>query len=232
LGKMILVITGDVIDSTSNGLSLMRDRLETAFDLIEQGFPETYIRGAFQIVRGDGFQGAFGSVSRGLRCALFLYAFFKAQAKLLGKKTPSVGVRMGIGLGSGVIEPGGVLSSTGEAFILSGRALDSISKSKESTLKIRSSSGLLNEILEIEARMLETIVGAWTTGQAEILAEALLDVENKKSQNDIAMMLDKDQSVVSRQLKRSHYETIKLFCEHVEKITKEQKLVQSPSEGA
>lgn len=229
MSEMVLVITGDVIGSTNNGLLLTRDTLVDAFNLIEKNFPETRTGGAFQIIRGDGFQGAFGSVARGLRCAFFSHAFFKAQARLK-KATPVTGVRMGIGVGPGRIEPNGVLASTGEAFVLSGRALDFIKDSKESTLRIRSPWGVLNEILDMEVRLLEPILAGWTKSQAHILVEALLDIENTKSQMDIATSMGKNQSFISRQLKKANYETIKMFCDHVDNLTKKKEITQR-SEG-
>lgn len=128
MSETILVITGDAAGSTKSGLAASRDLLAAAFRQAGESFPETRTAGAFQIIRGDGFQGAFGSVSRGLRCALFFHAYFRSVRTHPGNPP---GVRTGLGVGPWPIEAGGVLASTGEAFVLSGRVLDSMKETRD-----------------------------------------------------------------------------------------------------
>ena len=213
MSETILVITGDVAGSMKSGLADSRDLLLSAFGQVAESFPETRLGGAFQIIRGDGFQGAFGSVARGLRCALFFHAFFRS---VRGKAGSPSGVRIGLGLGSGSIETGGVLASTGEAFVLSGKALDSMKDSRDAVMRIRSPWDAVNRILDMEFRLLEAVLDGWTMGQANVMAQALRNTGNAMSQSMIARDLGVDQSQVSRQLRKARFGTLLALCDHVQ----------------
>ncbi len=213
----MLVITGDVSGSTKSGLATSRDLLANAIGRVAERFPETQANGAFQIIRGDGFQGAFASVTRGVRCAMFLHAFFRSVRTRTGS---SPGVRMGLGIGPGTIEPGGVLASAGEAFVTSGRVLDSMKGAGDAVIRIRTPWEECDGVFDMECRLLDAILCGWTAGQARVLASALGDPDDALSQSEIARSLGIGQSQVSRQLARARFGTVRDFCGHAERVAR------------
>jgi hypothetical protein len=168
-GSVIAVLTGDIIGST--GLSVAE--LAATRALVERyvrGFkpqPGQVACGAPEFFRGDSWQLLVKEPRWALRVALTIRAQLIAQ---LG-----VGTRMALGVGTAEhIDVRHVSLSTGEAFTLSGRALDAMTGYFDLTGALPARAGPLARWLPALLHVVSTLVRPWTRRQAQIVSLALL----------------------------------------------------------
>ncbi|MEI9973179.1 MAG: hypothetical protein WDO73_14710 [Ignavibacteriota bacterium] len=82
--------------------------------------------------------------------------------------------RIAIGLGTRQDAPFRSVSlSTGQAFVLSGRALDEMTLYSNLTIRIPESSGPLSDWMPVIGHLCDSLVGQWTRRQAEIVCVAV-----------------------------------------------------------
>jgi hypothetical protein len=163
--KIYAVITGDIVKSGKLGkerekaLKILKEALNSL-----SNFKKKAIGGISDIFRGDSFQIVISDPSSALEIAIYI------KAQLLSKniKEKNIDVRIAIGIGgiesytSEKIE-----ESDGEAFRLSGYALDNISKYRK--LSIRSNIDELNKHLKFISSSIDSITRRWSTEQAEAI---------------------------------------------------------------
>jgi hypothetical protein len=165
----VAVLTGDIIRSTA----LSSERLQQARHIVldaARGFegrrPSGLGSGA-EFFRGDAWQLVLSRPGGALRLALLIRARLRAE---IGADT-----RIAIGIGGvEVIDPERTSLSLGEAFELSGRALDKMTGYFEMTAALPEAAGVPAQWLPAMAHLCSGLVGSWTRRQAEIVACALL----------------------------------------------------------
>src|ERR1039458_9346743 len=82
--------------------------------------------------------------------------------------------RIAIGLGKGQKNPSArVAVSTGEAFVLSGHALDEMTQYSSMTIEIPESRGPLSDWLPVIGHLCDSLIDQWTRRQAEIVCVAI-----------------------------------------------------------
>lgn len=213
--KLLFVVNGDVKGSRNNVGETKKMLLE-AFSASEKAFPDLSLGGGLRLYRGDGFQGAFGSASQGMRGVLFLYSFFRSGSERLGLKKASL--RMGIGIGEGVVEGGNVLESTGEAFQLSGTALDCLETKKErdgaKALRFETPWKMATNILNMESLYIEEILNGLSISQARALMETIRGA----SQNEISEIMNVSQPNVSKMLSKARHKRLEAFGRHIQEV--------------
>ncbi len=163
--KIYAVITGDIVKSGRFGterekaLKILKDTLNSL-----NNFKSKSIGGVSDIFRGDSFQIVIKEPTLALEIAIYL------KARLLSKtiKGKNIDIRTAIGIGE--IESFNdkkVEESDGEAFRLSGNALDHISKYRRFSIK----SGIdeLNKQLEFISSSIDSITRRWSSEQAEAI---------------------------------------------------------------
>lgn len=168
-GRVFAALTGDIVSSRQ----LSAERLERTRRLIAAGaalFRRRQRRalcGPPQVFRGDAWQLLLREPRWALRLALLLHA------QLLARN--DVRTRVSIGIGTvDVIDRRRVSLSTGEAFTLSGHALDHITGYFDLTGALPERAGPLAAWLPAMLHLCSGLIRPWTRRQAEIVGLALL----------------------------------------------------------
>jgi hypothetical protein len=211
--KIYAVITGDVVKSRKLGknreqaLVILKETLNSLKD-----FKPNSIGGISDIFRGDSFQIIISDPTAALKIAIFL------KARLLTEtiKGKNIDVRIAIGIGKiESLNKENIPESDGEAFRLSGIALDNISKYRR--LSIKSSSDEPNKQLKFIASSLDSITRRWSAEQAE----AILLWLSEDTQTTISKKLGISQPAVNQRLQLGgHFalnESFELFKHLIEK---------------
>ena len=162
------VLTGDIIKSSrlpTSELDAVRLSLLKAVDIVKR-WQRGLVKGRPEFFRGDAWQMLLKNPAMAMRVGVFLRASLRAEGK--------ADSRIAIGLGKVEnISPGKVSLSTGEAFLLSGRALDNMTQHSSMTIEISKSVGPLSEWLPVVGHLCDSLIGEWTERQAEIVCVAL-----------------------------------------------------------
>lgn len=163
------VLTGDLIRSTelpAAELDAIRRRLSVITIGFEDRFPGTLI-GFPEFFRGDAWQIALRRPERALRLAMLITATLRAEAP--------TGTRIAIGIGPiEHISPQHISLSGGEAFTLSGRALDRMTGYYDLTGALSPDTGTMAGWLPAALHLISQQMRQWTPRQAEIVATALM----------------------------------------------------------
>ncbi|MDE2183895.1 MAG: hypothetical protein KGJ78_12825 [Alphaproteobacteria bacterium] len=163
------VLTGDIIASTE----LSAAQLEKARALLSECARRIRSRqpgaiyGRSEFFRGDAWQLLLAEPRWALRSALLIRAMFRAEL--------DIDTRVAIGIGGvDTLTKSRVSLSTGEAFTLSGRALDRITGHFQLTGALPDDAGDLAEWFPVVLHLCSGLMRSWTRRQAEIAARALL----------------------------------------------------------
>ena len=197
------VLTGDIVNST-----LLEPHLEKKLLKILQHIMTDHKHEYF---RGDSFQAYIKESSLALRIALQCRT---AAIALDPNQTPAVSdVRVSIGIGN-VESPVRVLATAkGEAFLMSGRALDSISKT-EGRLMIVTENKLANHAFGVMSDYINSIYKQMTPKQAEVIFELLKGY----SQQHVADKLNRSKSTISQHVTAGRWEEIENILDKYKEI--------------
>jgi len=162
------VLTGDIIKSGR----LSRAKLESVrASLLKnagavRGWKRGLIKGRPEFFRGDAWQLLLTDPGMAMRCAVFLRACFLSQGL--------ADSRIAIGVGeTEKISTSRVSLSTGEAFVLSGHALDKMTGYYSLEVAAPGSVGPLAEWLALAGHLCDSLIRQWTERQAEIVRIAV-----------------------------------------------------------
>ncbi|MBO6572590.1 transcriptional regulator [bacterium] len=185
---MIAVLTGDIVNSrkgeTKNWLTALKNVLSHY-----GAEPKDW-----EIYRGDSFQ-----LSVKPENAFIAAIHIKAEIK----KTTSLDVRLGIGLGEETHKADKITESNGSAYQLSGEGFDLL---KKQTLAFKLQNKELTQELNLMLALLLLTADRWSNTVAEVIKTVIEHPE--KNQQEIAQILNKSQSNVSEALKRGGFEEI------------------------
>lgn len=161
------VLTGDIIRSgrlRPRQLESVRASLVRAVEEV-RGWKRGLVKGRPEFFRGDAWQMLLGDPAMALRVGVFLRASLRA-----GGLADS---RVAIGLGE-IDRPRSrrVALSTGEAFVLSGRALDKMTRYANMTVEIAESAGPLAAWLPVVGHLCDSLILQWTRRQAQMVRAA------------------------------------------------------------
>jgi len=215
---IVAVLSGDLVKS--KGLEEKRqgvmDHLRQAVEGARTHLAKKNCRLLFSgFYRGDAFQCALSDPRFSLWTAIFLRTeLIKLRGKLV-----SADIRFGLGLGPvSVWDENNISASDGEAFRLSGKALDELKSGKEKyrRLRILSPWPEQDRVLSVLAALIDALIQGWTSAQAE--AVSLYVREN--GQDEISKELGISQPAVQIRLERAgHFavkETLDIFSGMVE----------------
>ncbi len=209
------VITGDVVGSTliQNDYHDMLHNI--AFDVRKHIDPTL----RFEIYRGDSFQILTKNIQKSLIIGVLFRAGFKSFAPT-NKFNNSWDIRLSIGLGhinENDIEEISIGLMDGEAFQLSGRALDSMKDRKE-RLKVSVEDKHLDTLFAAVFPLIDNIISDWSHVQSAAVYTHLLNP--KLTQAEIGKKIETSQRSVSKVLDASKIELIKPFIEHYKQLLK------------
>ncbi|MGL4584602.1 MAG: SatD family protein [Flavobacterium sp.] len=185
---MIAVITGDIVNSRSVDPKEWQPQLKS--------FLETSINNVskWEVYRGDSFQ-----IETTIEKAFELVLMIKALVKHIS----NLDVRMSIGIGEQGYTSEKVTESYGQAFINSGEAFEEL---KDKTLRIKTNDREFNDYFNPILGLISFIADQWKPATAEAVFYALSN--RNMLQKEIAVLMNKDSTTISRALKRAAYEEI------------------------
>ncbi len=180
--RIYAVLTGDLVKSTRlspEELERARTTSASAADTV-RSWREGLIDRELEFFRGDSWQLLLNDPIHALRAAIYLRAVLRSAV--------DVDTRIAIGIGRvDVIDPTRVSLSSGEAFTLSGRALDQLSSNRRMTIALPARVALLGPWMPVVAELCDGIIAEWQRRQAEIISFAL--TPESLSQEEIAKRL-------------------------------------------
>jgi hypothetical protein len=187
--KIYAVLTGDIVNSTKleqAELEEVRNRLLDAVQDVK-GWQSRLVKSKAEFFRGDSWQVLLEDPGQALRVAVFLRATLRAHG--------GADSRLSIGIGTvKKIVSNRVSLSTGEAFEVSGGALDKMTSLTGMTIAVPSPGGVLGRWLPVVGGLCDALIGQWTERQAETVRIAVLP--ERPSHEEIADRLNPS---VSRQ---------------------------------
>jgi hypothetical protein len=176
------VLTGDIIGSSRlprRQLEAVRSSLIRAVDEVKR-WKRGLVRGRPEFFRGDGWQVLLTDPSMALRVSIFL------RASLLAKGIADTRVATGLGAGSETPFKR-VALSTGQAFVLSGHALDQMTQYSRMTIEVPKSAGPVSDWMPVIGHLCDALIGQWTRRQAQIVCVAIHPKE--PDYQDVARLL-------------------------------------------
>lgn len=186
---MICIITGDIVGSRKIKDSWLLS-LKAALKVVAGQ------HGKWEIFRGDSFQ-----VEVEPENAIKVAAYLKACIRV----NKPADVRMGIGIGNIKNKRKKLSESSGDAFIHSGAAFDSL-KQVKSNLAVKTDSADFDEEINVVIKLSLIAMDSWGVVAAEMVKLAF---ENENLlQSELAAISGRTQSSVSEALKRAHYNEI------------------------
>ncbi len=210
-------ITADIIDSTKLSDKEINSVLENVNQLINnlKGV-RLNIDNTLSIRRGDSIQGDTDNIEEALKIALLLKTTINRVNYSKGeKKSKIIDVRIAIGI-SEIIRRSNINESTGEAYIFSGRTLDSMKKDKR-LIAIKTFNEKINAELDAELKLLEVVMERWTAATSEILFWMLWGEEEKK----IAEKLGIKQPAISQGKKRAGWKGVEALLIRFKQLMEE-----------
>jgi len=187
---MIVILTGDIINSRKVPSKKWMDDLKTIFQSIGKS-PNDW-----EIYRGDEFQLEIKTLEDALAVAFQIKAFFKSI---------NLDVRMSLGLGDKTYKARKITESNGSAFIRSGETFETLKKQKLN-LAINSGNADFDEDLNLMLKLTLSFMDNWLQQSAEFV---LVAIQNPTlSQEEIGVKLGINQAAVSRRQKRSNYDLL------------------------
>ncbi len=225
------IITGDIVSSREIEIPI-REKLFEDIGLLLKELKKKWIS-AYETYRGDSLQCETKTPEDSLRVALIIRSFFRAyfpeefKPKKLVKKgakastskgyyATNFDVRLGIGIGSiDFIKKNKITSSDGEAFRLSGEALDNLTQGPQ-RLGLKTFNASFNEQMEPSILLLDALIQKWTQNQAELVLYKLQD----KKEDEIASQLKITQSAVNQRTKTAQWTAIDKLIRYFEKTVK------------
>lgn len=208
--KYYAVLTGDIIKSSrlpSTQLELVRSSLITAVNAVRRWKPGL-VKGKPEFFRGDAWQLLLTEPGMALRVGIFLRASLLAQGL--------ADSRVAIGLGEvEEIAYERVSLSTGQAFALSGKALDRMTRYSNMTIEVPMSVGPLSDWLPVAGHLCDALIGQWTTRQAELVRAAVNPKEPDSEKIGQSLRPDVSKQAVAKGLSGANWyvirEVVRLF---------------------
>ena len=197
------VLTGDIVNST-----LLEPLQEKKLLKLLQHILSDHKQEFF---RGDSFQAYIKESSQALRNALQCRT---AAIGLQPDQSPAVSdVRISIGIGQVESPVRTLATAKGEAFLLSGRALDAMDKT-EGRLIIIIENKLTNYAFSVMSDYINSIYKQMTPKQAEVIFELLKGY----SQQHVAEKLNRSKSTISQHVTAGRWDEIENILKKYQEI--------------
>ncbi|GAA4518025.1 hypothetical protein [Sphingobacterium thermophilum] len=195
MSSLKAILTGDIVHSRKVSseiwLSVLTDCLR-------------HYSNKFDIFRGDSFQ-----IELPLEKCIEAVFYIKASIRTIEK----LDVRLGLGIGKIEVERQHVKDSSGEAYIFSGEAFDTLDKE---LIRVRSPFDHWDESTNIMLQLATELANRWTVNMAKTVKTAIEHPE--ASQLELTKLLHrKHQSQISTELKKANWQKIKLTIEYCTK---------------
>ena len=174
--KLYAVITGDIVASSllsSNKRKMLHKVMVDSSKVLQDEFKDAVPMGV-DIFRGDSWQIILSKPAKALRLALFYRAILRAKME-----SHRFDTRMAIALGYVDFIPGNRASEGyGEAYQLSGKALESMPKARNMSFVFPGME--LEEVLNVVIQLIDSISSRWSDRQALAVTGALRGWKQEK----------------------------------------------------
>jgi hypothetical protein len=198
------VLTGDIVNSTKLTAANEKKLLKKLKIILS---PYKY-----EFYRGDSFQVYIKDAKNALRIALLCRT---AAISMPADAVTPGDVRVSIGIGPVKAPVKKLSGAKGEAFVLSGRMFDEITKTG-TRLAIATSNPIANTALEVIADYLNSVFKVMTDKQATVIFELL----SGRTQKTVAEKLKKSKSTINQHVMSGRlYEIEKLLAQFENIIT-------------
>jgi hypothetical protein len=196
------VLTGDLVNSTQ-----LKPATEKALLKELSRMLKPYL---FEFYRGDSLQVYVKDPVQSLKIALLCRTL--AISRTAGEgDLPLSDIRISIGIGSVILPVKTPGTARGEAFLLSGRLFDDLQKT-DRRLAIGADDLFADAGLQVMADYLDSIYKGMTVKQAD----AILGLLMGKSQQQVALELDKSKSTVSQLVSSGRWSEIERILQQFE----------------
>lgn len=213
--KLYAVLTGDV--AKSSGLAADDRRqllpvLKDAFSKIESILGSEIIAFPFEVFRGDSFQGVLQKPELALSAAVLIRAVLRSSFKSTLKN--AVDARIAIGIGSINLMPDSNSGEgDGEAYRNSGLSLDTMPKHAR-MMVIKTPWQDINDELNVECALLDTLISRWTTAQADVV----LHYFDGHTQDEMASVLNISQPAIKKHIDSANIFELQLMIDRFTKL--------------
>lgn len=206
--KLYAVLTGDIAKS-SRFSGEERNRLlavlKNAFAKTEAVLGSDIIAFPFDVFRGDSFQGVLRKPESALTAAILIRAVIRSSFETTIKD--AIDARIAIGIGAISYMPAkNSGEGDGEAYRNSGPTLDKMGKHARMT-GIKTPWPEINEELNVECAMLDTIIARWTPEQAEVITGYF----QGKTQEELAEMFNVSQPAIKKRIASANIFPVELM---------------------
>lgn len=193
-----VIVTGDLVNSRTTNSQIWLPVLEDTLNNCST---------SYDIYRGDSFQAE-------LDCSSFLETLFYIKARI--KTIEQLDVRLGVGIGTIESRDSHLKNSTGQAFLYSGEAFDSL---KKELFVVKSSDTAWDDLTNSSLALAFELANKWTNNMAETVAASIQ--YPSYSQQDLAKILQrKHQSQVSTELGKASWIKIKRAIDYCQQELK------------
>ena len=174
--KLYAIITGDIVASSllsSNKRKVLHKVMVDSSKVLQDEFKDAVPMGV-DIFRGDSWQIILSKPAKALRLALFYKAILRAKME-----SHRFDTRMAIALGHVDFIPGNRVSEGyGEAYQLSGKALESMPKASNMSFVFPGME--LEKVLNVVIQLIDSISSRWSDRQALAVTGALRGWKQEK----------------------------------------------------
>ena len=211
------VITGDLVKSYK-----FKDKRQIALNTLNEIFKKLKMRKNLNtdvwisdIFSGDSFQIVVSDAEYALMIAIFI------RSRLIHKSIEGMTFDARISIGIGGIEylnQEKITESDGEAFRLSGRAIDELPNYRR--LIIKSSNEELDKVFEVLSTFIDAITLRWSSEQAEAISYWIFG----ETQTSLAKIIGVTQSAIQQRLQLAGHFALDTCIKHFNAIIREYKL--------
>jgi len=205
---MQAVVTGDIVNSTKL-TTVNEKRILKQLKIILLPYKNEFYR-------GDSFQAYIKDAGQALRIALLCRT--AAMAIPADENDIRSDIRISIGIGTARTPVNTLAAAKGDAFVLSGRAFDEITKTGK-RLAIITNDSIANTAFEVIADYINSVFSNITDKQATVIFELL----SGRTQKKVADKLDKSRSTISQHVTSSRFYEIERLLQQYENIVKQMK---------
>jgi len=202
------VLTGDIVNSTK--LTTVNEKR------ILKQLKSILLPYKYEFYRGDSFQVYIKDAGEALRIALLCRT--AAMAIVADDNDTRSDIRISVGIATTRTPLKTLAAAKGDAFVLSGRAFDEITKTGK-RLAIVTNNSIANTAFEVIADYINSVFSTITDKQATVIFELL----SGRTQKKVADKLGKSRSTINQHVTAGRYYELERLLQQYENIVKQMK---------
>jgi len=209
------VVTGDIVESSRfSGAQrdMLNESLRRAFEEIKRFSTAKRRLPAFNIFRGDSFQGLFDKPEEALKAAIFIRAALRHNQP--GEVENDWDARIAVGTGTVDYLPDNITEGDGEAYQNSGPVLDDLKGHFRAAIKTPNEEH--NKEFRAQCALLDAVIAKWTPNQAEVVGMLIKGMTPK----EISTELNISQPAIHYRMKGAGWFAVEALLERNKQMIK------------